>query len=112
MENTEKFEQALMSHLSDIKLEKATLKKYSSIIAQLRRQDLLIERIWKYGIPAPDGVIVRGRLNLKDLAKLGKVFEIPELRKIDIFPLGIPFPDFLDVRLKIGEEVENLGHGF
>lgn len=107
MENNANFENALMSHLSDYKLDKTTLKKYSSIVAGLRKQDVIIDRIWKYGQPDPDGIIVRGRLGVKDLSKLANVFKVPEIYGVEIFPLGIPFPDLLDVRFKLGEQIVN-----
>ena len=104
MKETADYEKTLMAHLSDNRLDKASLKKYSTIIATLRKYDVIIDRIWKYGIPYPDGVVVRGRLGAKDLVKLKDVFKIPEIYGIEIFPLGIPFPDLLDVRFKLGEQ--------
>ena len=107
MEQNAEFENALMTQLSDCKLDKTTLKKYSSIVAGLRKHDVIIDRIWKYGIPAPDGVIVRGRLGIKDISKLIDVFKVQEIHGVEIFPLGIPFPDLLDVRFRLGEQIIN-----
>jgi hypothetical protein len=107
MENTEMFEQSLMAHLSDTKLDKATLKEYSTVIAQLSKQNFMTERILITGIPAPDGMILQGRLSVKYLENLSKFFEISTIRKIDIFPLGIPNPDYLGIKMKIGNAVKN-----
>jgi hypothetical protein len=86
-------------------MSKETLKNYSAIIATLRTHDIIVDRIWKYGIPWPDGVIVRGRMGVDDLPKLKELFRIPELNGIEVFPLGIPYPDVLDVRFKIGDQI-------
>ncbi|MGI9551197.1 MAG: hypothetical protein ACR2MT_08365 [Aurantibacter sp.] len=106
MEKNTDFEGALMAHLSDCKLDEDTLKKYSAIVAGLRKQDILIDRVWKYGQPDPDGIMVRGRLGMKDLSKLSGAFKYPEIHGVEIFPLGIPFPELLDVRFKLGEQIE------
>lgn len=105
MEAKMDYENDLMEHLSNGRMGKATLKKYSSIIATLRKHDVIVDRIWKYGIPWPDGVVVRGRLGIDDIVKLKELFKIPELNGIEVFPLGIPYPDLLDVRFKIGEQI-------
>jgi len=99
------YERELMEHLSSSRMSKELLEKYSAIIATLRTHDIIVDRIWKYGMPWPDGVIVRGRLGVDDLPKLKELFRIPELNGIEIFPLGIPYPDLLDVRFKIGDQV-------
>lgn len=105
MKQRPNFEDVLMTQLSDFKLDKATLKRYSSIIVGLKKQDIIIDRVWKYGIPAPDGVIVRGRLSIKDIAKLIDPLRVPEIYGLEIFPIGIPFPDFIDIRFKLGEQL-------
>lgn len=112
MEKTDKLEEFLMANLSDAKMDKAMLKKLSTSITQLRKQDIVIERIWKYGIPAPDGIVVRGRIPLKDFGKLSKIFDVPSLWKVEVFPLGIPYPEELHCNMRIGEQIEPPRHGF
>lgn len=111
MEVTEKteqqFEQYLMEQLADSKLEKTTLRKYSSMINQFRRRDLLLERILRYGQPFPDGLIVQGRLPIKDAGRLADFVNLKEVRRLDVFPKGIIHPDWLDISIQIGEDVAN-----
>jgi hypothetical protein len=104
MENIEKFEQALIAQLIEPSLDKTTLKRYSSVLAQLQNQKLSIERIWKIGMPYPDTLMVQGRLGVNDFVNLYKVFEIPRIQGLEIFPLGIINPEFLEFRLKIDQK--------
>ena len=107
MENAEKFEQQLLEHLGDDQLERGTLKRYSRAIAGLRKQNFHIDRIWRYGQPPRiDGFYAQSRISVQDVARLGEVVREPGLNRIIILPMGIPFPEWLDVRFKIGEEVQ------
>lgn len=105
MEANMDYENELKEHLSDGRINKEALRKYSSIIATLRKNDVIIDRIWKYGQPWPDGIIVRGRLGVDELSKISDVFKFPELQGIEVFPLGIINPELLDVRFKLGEQI-------
>ena len=108
MKDLQKFENALISHLNDYKLEEAALKEYSSTIVELRKNDIQIDKIWKYGQPSidgffrTDGVDIRSHINTKDIEKLTEIFKIKNLHSIEVFPLGIVDPELLDIRFKIG----------
>lgn len=111
MKDFQIFEKALMGHLTDFRLKKVALKKYSSAIVELRKNNIQIDRIWKYGIPAPesifrtDGVGVRSRIDIKDLGKLNEILKIRNIHSIKVFPLGIIAPEALEVQFKIGEDL-------
>lgn len=114
MRDTKKFEEALINHLTDLRLDKNVLKKYSSAIVDLRKNDILIDRIWKYGQPAIDGIFrtdgvrVRSRIGINDLGKLNDIFKIRDIHSIEVFPLGIIAPELLEVRFKMGENLRGL----
>ncbi len=111
MKDFQRFEDALMGHLTDFRLDKISLRKYSSAIVDLRKNDILIDRIWRYGQPAIDGVFrtngigIRSRIGIKDIGKLNDIFKIRDLHSIEVFPLGIIAPELLEIRFKIGENL-------
>lgn len=95
-----------MTHLTSADISKKQLQQYSSAIVDLKKQSITPERIWRYGQPAIDGIVVQGRLAGNDAANLAEIIKHPNLRGIEVFPLGIPFPDFLELRIKIGEQIQ------
>ncbi|HLT73414.1 MAG: hypothetical protein DIU61_016020 [Bacteroidota bacterium] len=112
METTSKIEDFLMSNLSDNRMDKAMLKKLSSAVDKLRKHDVVVERIWRYGQPAIDGIVVSSRVRVKDFGRLSNIFDIPELWKAEVFPIGLPYPEILQVNMRIGEQIEPPRHGF
>lgn len=96
-----------MSRLTDDKLDRSDLKKYTSAIVSLQKKDWHIDHICKYGIPVDHGVCVKGRIDIKKVSNLLDLFRIPGAHRFEIFPLGIPFPDLMQVRFRIGPE--NIG---
>lgn len=104
--STEKFEKILLDQLSSSKLTKEQLREFSNTIVELKKQSITPERIWRYGQPAIDGIVVEGRLSLDKVNNLGNIVKNPLLRGVEVFPLGIPFPDVLELRLKIGEQIQ------
>ena len=88
-------------------MDKDRIRSYTTTIVKLKNAGFVLDKIWKYGQPAIiDGIVVRGRLRIDDAAKLSEVVKGSGFRWCDIFPVGIPFPDFLEVRAKFGEELE------
>ena len=106
-DDIKKFESGLLEYLKSSKLEKERLRSFTATIVKLKSAGFILERIWKYGQPPViDGIVVRGRIGIKDAAKLNVIADGEKFRWCDIFPIGIPFPDFLEFRAKFGEEVE------
>ncbi len=106
-EDIKKFEAALTEYLKSSKLDKDLVRSYTATIVKLKNSGFLLERIWKYGQPPIiDGIIVRCRIGINDAAKLGEIARGERFRWGDIFPIGIPFPEFLEVRARFGQEVE------
>jgi hypothetical protein len=100
MNENDNFEEGLMKHLSSPGLETKVLKDYSSILARIQKQKFKIERIWWDGQPAPDVLIAQTRVSIKNMANLGTLFQ-ERLKGLEIFPLGIPFPEELLVNIRI-----------
>lgn len=105
-DSNEKFEKILLDQLSSSKLTKDQLRQFSNTIVELKKKSIIPERIWRYGQPAIDGIMVEGRLSLDKVSNLGEIVKNPLLRGVEVFPLGIPFPDVLELRLKIGEQIQ------
>lgn len=106
-DSSSKFEKQLMEQLTNAKLTKDQLRQFSDSIVQLRKHSVVLERIWRYGQPPViDGIILKGRLALDDARNLADIVKTPHLRGIDVFPLGIINPDVFELRVKIGEKIE------
>jgi hypothetical protein len=105
-DSSEKFEKQLMEQLTNAKLTKEQLRQFSNTIVELRKHSIIPERIWRYGQPAIDGLVLEGRLALDDVKNLADIVKTPNLRGVEVFPLGIINPDVFELRLKIGEQIQ------
>jgi len=106
-DDIKKYEQSLLDYLKSSKMDKDRIRSYTTTIVRLKNSGFILDKIWKYGQPPIiDGVVIRGRLRISDAGKLGEVISGPGFRWCDVFPIGIPFPDLLEVRAKYGEELE------
>lgn len=56
MADLKEFEAALMKRLSTVDTDKVFLKTASTAIVNLRKQGLVIDRVYWKGIPAPTGL--------------------------------------------------------
>jgi hypothetical protein len=95
-----------MEQLTNAKLTKEQLRQFSNTIVELRKHSIIPERIWRYGQPAIDGLVLEGRLALDDVKNLADIVKTPNLRGVEVFPLGIINPDVFELRLKIGEQIQ------
>ncbi|WP_205502440.1 hypothetical protein [Rufibacter psychrotolerans] len=108
MESNE-LEKAILAHLSDKKIDKDSLKRYSAAINKLRKSNFIIDRIWKYGQPKPDdGIIVGGRIKTSDLGNLTDIFDNNDFKGFKAFPLGTVNPDQLEIRIQLGDLIRNV----
>ena len=102
MDRKENMEEGLMDHLSSPNMDKNILRQYSGFISNLQKQNLKVERIWWDGQPWPDIMVAQTRIRVKEIGNLAKVFEQKKSRidGLEIFPLGIPFPEELMVNIR------------
>lgn len=114
MNNSNKeFESAMMKQLLKANMKEDLLKRISSSISNIYKLDILPERIWWEGQPSPDGfrvvdgIVVGSRIKLTDVEKLRDLSHIEELLSIEIFPKGIIRPEFLDVQVRLGDNVQD-----
>lgn len=105
-DSSAKFEKQLMEQLTHAKLSKEQLREFSDTIVELRKHSVIPERIWRYGQPAIDGVILEGRLAADNVKNLAEIVKTPLLRGVEVFPLGIINPDVFELRVKIGEKIQ------
>lgn len=103
---SEKFEKELMEQLTNAKLTKDQLRQFSDSIVELKKHSIILERIWRYGQPAIDGIVAEGRLSADKVSGLADIVKIPHLKGIEVFPRGIINPDVFELRLKIGEKIQ------
>ena len=103
MKNDEKFEAALVKHLTNCELDARKLKKFSAAITELRAQDFIIDRVFKVGTPIPDGLRVLGRVQAKDVEQFIGAFQTPGINEWRIWCKGQPRPDIFDFQFNIEE---------
>jgi hypothetical protein len=85
------FETALMGHLNHGEMDKTLLKKSSSAIVALKKEGLVIDRVFVKGKPRPDRVIING---IVDPEFLGKFKDLGgNFRRFEVFPYGIINPE-------------------
>ncbi|MES2796300.1 MAG: hypothetical protein V4683_10055 [Bacteroidota bacterium] len=91
MPDLREFETALMKRLSVGEVDKAFLKTASSTIMNLRKNGLIIDRIYVKGRPRPDRYIINGIVDPEFWNKfkdLGGAFN-----RFEVFPYGIVNPE-------------------
>jgi hypothetical protein len=102
-------EDALMRELRFGGLDKDNLKELVGIAAGLHKAGLNRIKAFPKGIPpVVDSIGVTGVL---DAAKLAEALNIlltktPRLAGVELFPLGIPFPEVFEVHVVLGAPVE------
>lgn len=105
----ESFEKSLLEHLNKTDVKEVALKKYSRALTDIYNDDILIEKVWVVGQPPIErmykGLEVQARIGIKDLEKLNLFFKHPDVHKVEIFPVGIIAPEFLEVQFRMGERL-------
>lgn len=102
MKKNSNFKEALMDQLSNAKFSDKALKKYSNILADLNNKNFIIERVWWYGQPPLiDTVMASTRLKLDELNVLKELANVPGLKSIKGFPIGIVDPEAFDFHFQI-----------
>jgi hypothetical protein len=85
------FEAALMGHLNHGEMDKTLLKKASSSIVALKKEGLVIDRVFVKGKPRPDRVIVNGIIDPEFWKKFGNLGG--HFKRFEVFPFGIINPE-------------------
>lgn len=108
----ESFEKELLRELRFGGLEKENLSELVSVIVDWQREGLRGIKVFPIGIPAPDGLSVRGILDQKSLSVLLQkiLVETPRLTGVRVFPYGIPFPELFEVGVELGSVRQTPGH--
>lgn len=99
MEKNQNIEEMLMEHLSHPAIDKTMLRNYSSRIAGAET-NFKWQRIWWIGIPWPEILNIQTSFPVSEAYKIKSLFT-PEVNSIEIFPIGIPFPEELQAVVKI-----------
>ncbi len=100
MADLREFEGALMKRLSLVDVDKTFLKSASSAIVNLKKQGLVIDRVYWKGTPRPDRFIINGKVDPDFWGKfrdLGSVF-----KRFEVFPYGIINPEGFNFKGTIG----------
>ena len=100
MADLKEFEAALMKRLSTVDTDKVFLKTASTAIVNLRKQGLVIDRVYWKGIPRPDRFIINGKVDPEFWGKfrnLGSHF-----KRFEVFPYGIVNPEGFNFKATIG----------
>ncbi|MBB4080447.1 hypothetical protein GGR28_003081 [Lewinella aquimaris] len=95
-ENTELYE-SIVERLGSTDLDSGLLKESSKLIAQAYGNGIKWDDVFPYGIKRPDGITARGRVSIDEFTKVKDLLSNRLLRRLDIFPIGIRWPDYLDV---------------
>ena len=104
MKHDGKFEKALIAKLSVGEMDESALKRYSRSIAQLHKNEFVIDDVCKYGIPVDHGVCVKGIIEIDRVASLVELFKIPNSHNFKLFTKGIIDPTALEFEFRIGAE--------
>lgn len=94
-----KLEAGLMKHLGSPGMDKNTLRYYSDFIVRVQKKKFKLERIWWDGQPWPDIMVAQTRIPIKEIGSLVRLFD-ERIHGLEIFPLGIPFPEELMVNIR------------
>ena len=100
MPDIKEFESALMKRLTTIDMDKTFLKSASSAIVNLKKQGLVIDRVYWKGTPRPDRFIINGKVDPDFWGKfrdLGGAF-----KRFEVFPYGIINPEGFNFKATIG----------
>ncbi len=96
-------EKELMDALKYGGIDKANLAELVRIVVDFNAKGIRPYKVFPRGIPVPDGVTVQTLLDAKALQTLvGELGSNPRIRGVEVFPLGIPFPEIF--RTEIGIE--------
>jgi len=97
-------EKDLLRDLRFAGMEKEILTELVSMVAGWQSDGLRHVKVFPLGIPAPDGLEVRGILEGSQLAGLLQkiLLESPRLSWVKLFPYGIPFPEMFEIGVHLG----------
>lgn len=103
-----KFEKALYKRLSAFENDEGSLNRFVDDIVKLQRDKIDILDAFPEGQPIPIDVGILTRTKVDALPELmNKLVKYENIRKIECFPYGIPFPIWMDVRVKFSEQFQN-----
>lgn len=110
MKEQQDFEKSLVDYLSKNDVSEDLLKQSSSLIVEMRKNNIMTEKIWWYGQPPIDMLVAGARVNINDFGKIKDFITNPLVKGLEIFPHGIPFPEFFDLRFRMGNTFESVNH--
>ena len=103
-----KFEKALIERLSGCDIEAGSLRRYVNDIVDLQKNKIEILDAFPNGEPNPIDVGILTRTKTEKLPELmAQLAKYRNIRKIECFPYGIPWPIWMDVRVKFSEQHQN-----
>ena len=100
MADLKEFEAALMKRLSTVDTDKVFLKTASSAIVNLRKQGLVIDRVYWKGTPRPDRFIINGKVDPDFWGKFRNLGS--QFTRFEVFPYGIVNPEGFNFKGTIG----------
>lgn len=102
------FEKAVVDRLSFCGMDDDKLRYHVRDIVELQKRKIDILDVFPEGQPNPFEVGVITRTKVDGLQKvLETVSSYPRVRKIELFPYGIPFPIWLDVKILFSDQFQN-----
>jgi hypothetical protein len=100
MPDLKEFEAALIKRLGTIDMDKSFLKTASSAIVNLKKQGLVVDRVYWKGTPRPDRFIINGKV---DPDFWGKFRDLGfNFKRFEVFPYGIVNPEGFNFKGTIG----------
>ena len=102
------FEGALLKRLSGCDMDADKLRLHVRDIVELQKAKVDILDSFPMGKINPDGIGVLARTKFDELSNVLKLAsQYPSIRHIELFPYGIPFPIWWDVRMTLSDRVQN-----
>lgn len=103
------FDEALLRELRFGGLDKDNLKELVGLVSGLQRAGLKGVRAFPRGIPpVVDGLRIAGTLEVSKASQFltELLTKTPRLSGVEVFPLGIPFPEILQLQVDLGAPVQ------
>lgn len=70
--------------------------------AQFEKAGVRIRKILDNGQPWPDEIVIEGDLPTDQVSTLVELMNLRRLAELRVFPKGIPWPDILNVHVRLG----------
>src|SRR5882724_11599587 len=102
MPDDKKFEDALMKILEHGKFDKSRLSSISSAISDMKKNGFTIDRLHWIGVPVIDRIFVYGIPAPEFWGRFNANFTFHQINEVKLFPYGIINPEGWRAEVEIG----------